>query len=714
MNNDDDESSQDESENDSEGDSDEGLKTKKARKQETWMEDSKSYNVPFVGTSVAKGDTGRVIPGEWPTGLLQAYLKANPMAVELTSGDLIPPTGHVHRRLLSSKQGRKASQAIYQAYLEALAELVTAHVPVATLKRELDIQETETEKEAACLSFTNDSFVLTIMRDRLAGLMALVNDETRQGKKDGPLLVHALTILANLAATSLGAAREVTRALDASLKDGTLKVLLARQRKTEEEDNDEKHAGLKQEARVRVACLRLAAVLVEWQDGAIVSYITTKGSRERKINPGILYVAVRQGLDDSCFENHDETDDDEYLATVTRLLRAIGVLLLDAERASRRSLMSKRDLVDLFAGDALAHISQLATCAPLLTDSNAHEQILSGKDTYSQASLIRIAGIQSRRILIFLLADSARSPFLSRITGSKMGDKMAIHSSQQLVRAMMLLLQRSGALPMQRFLIHCLWTTPLLVPHFFRMVIVPDPKQTFAFIARIGFLFRLTREAPPASSFFLESGDRLDAKQVDQVVVTIVPANLKKHVLTKAVQSSNALVVSETLKLLYSLIYRFRILLQDIKGKQEQFSKLLLEAFVSRLPDLQAILSVRSRFEPFASGGNEKASAIVIGHVCKVLDAYVLNLPDSLNAVKFDWIKLLPVNAVTFCSGAPILQVQLLSTLEKTLALQEVSINASLCYSCYNHDQTHRHVFFRRCRNTVTGNECPQMPFEWF
>jgi hypothetical protein len=669
---DDDESSQNESESDSEGDNDEGLKMKKVRKQETWMEDSKSYNVPFVGTSVAKGDTGRVIPGEWPTGLLQAYLKASPMALELTSGDLIPPTGHVHRRLLSSKQGRKTSQTIYQAYLEALAELVTAHVPVATLKRELDMQETETEKDAACLSFTKDSFVLTIMRDRLAGLMSLINDETRQGKKDGPLLVHAVTILANLAAVSLGVAREVTRALDALFKDGILKVLLARPRKTEAEEDDEKHAGLKQETRVRVASLRLAAVLTEWQDGAIVSFITTKGSRERKINPGILYVAVRHGLDGSSVENHDETYND-YLATVTRLLRAIRVLLLDAERDSRRSLMSKRDLVDLLAGDALTHIAQLAASAPPLTDSKSYEQILSGKDIYSTLTAVRIAGMQSRRILFFLLADSARSPFLSRITGSKMGDKMAINCAQELVRAMMLLLQRSGSLPMQRFLIHCLRTTPLLVPHFFRMIIVPDPKQTFAFIARMGFLFHLTQEVPPALSLSFESGDQIDANEVDRAVLSIVPANLKKHVLTKAVQSSNALVVSETLKLLYSLTYRFRTLLQDIKQKQEQFSNLLMEAFVRRLPDLQAVLSVRSRFDPFASGGNRKASAIVTGHVCKVLDAYASSLPESLNAIKFDWIKLLPENAVTFCSGTPILQLQLLNTLEKILALQEVS-----------------------------------------
>ena len=52
------------------------------------MEDTGAFDVPFVGTSVAKGDTGTVVAGQWPTGLLQAYLKASPMAVELVFGGL--------------------------------------------------------------------------------------------------------------------------------------------------------------------------------------------------------------------------------------------------------------------------------------------------------------------------------------------------------------------------------------------------------------------------------------------------------------------------------------------------------------------------------------------------------------------------------------------------------------------------------------------------
>jgi uncharacterized membrane protein len=84
-----------------------------------------------------------------------------------------------------------------------------------------------------------------------------------------------------------------------------------------------------------------------------------------------------------------------------------------------------------------------------------------------------------------------------------MDDNMAINSAQQTVRAMMILLQKRESLPIQRFLIHCLWMTPLIVPHLFQMIVVPNPKQTFAFIATPGFLFRLAQEAPPVLlSFF--------------------------------------------------------------------------------------------------------------------------------------------------------------------------------------------------------------------
>lgn len=674
--NDESSSDEDESSSSEEDEMKDETLTKKRKKQEAWMEDTGSFNVPFVGTSVAKGDVGTVAAGQWPTGLLQAYLKASPMAVELTSGDLIPPAGHLHKRLLSNKakHGKKASQAIYRAYLETLAELITAHVPITTLVRDFGIETTETDSHTPS-SLTKDSIVSVILKERLGGIMLLINQETGGGKMmDHQLVANALRVLANLSATSLGAAREVTRALDSSLKDGILKSLL-RSRKSVKKDEDTKVEGRGDES-VRIESLRLATVLTEWQDSAITSYIATKGSRERKINAGILYLAVRLGLHDSVFNDGEPDEDgssDDYVQVVARLLRAVRLLLLESDDISRRPMLSTRDLVDFFSGDALTHISHIACCAPSLVDSTP----VRGTDTdvvmHSEPTTIEEAGIEGRRILFTFLADPSKSPFLARMKHSKADDNQVAHCAQQLVRAMMFLLQHCPSLSIQQFLIKCLQTTPTTVPYFFKMVTVPDAVHAFSYIARMGFIFRLIREVPPVSSCI--GGDAyLDTEQVDRVVSSIIPSSLKRQILSKALKSSNALIVSEALKVIYALTDRYHNFITDIETRPgtEELRGLVTDAFLRRLPDIQSLLSVRTRFDPFTSVGDAKAGPIVIGQVCKVLDSFALYLPDVLNNAKFSWFKLLPIDAEAFCSTSPVLQYQLLHTLELVLGSQEV------------------------------------------
>jgi hypothetical protein len=650
--------------------------SKKRKNEQAWMEDTEAFHVPFVGTSVAKGDTGTVVAGQWPTGLLQAYLKVSPMAVELTSGDLIPPTGHLHKRLLSkkSKHGTKASQAIYRAYLEALAQVITANVPISTLQRDYGIENSgKTDNETNTCRW---SIASVILKERLEDMMLLINEESGGGKMmDRTLVANALRILANLSATSLGAAREVTRALDASLKDGILKSLLrARKISTSKGKNEDNVKMEQRDDSVRIECLRLATILTEWQDSAITAYITTKGSRERKIGPGIFYLAIRLGLNDSTFTDVVEDDgdnDEEYMQAVTRLLRAVRLLLMDSsDTTSKRPLLSTRDLVDLFSGDALVHISQIACCAPAyhdLTDGDSNSD--------SDTTKIEQAGLEGQRILFNFFANPTKSPFLVRMKHSKVDDNQVAHCAQQLVRAMMLLLQRCPSLSIQRFLIECLQMTPTLVPHFFKMITVPDPKQSFAFIARMGFLFRLVREAPAVSSC-IEKDVHFNEEHLDVVMASTVPANMKKHLLTKGLKTPNALIVSETLKFLYALIDRYRKCVADIGVNQEsqRFLGLVTDATVRAFPDVQSLLSLRSVFDPFTLEGDTKAAIVVIGQFCKVIDSLVLYLPAVLKSVKFDFMKLLPHDANVFCSTSPVLQYQLLCTLENVLELQEVRI----------------------------------------
>lgn len=57
----------------------ENLSTKRQKLNDdttpAWQMDKNDYRVPFVGTSVAKGDVGSAVVGCWPTGFLEGELK---------------------------------------------------------------------------------------------------------------------------------------------------------------------------------------------------------------------------------------------------------------------------------------------------------------------------------------------------------------------------------------------------------------------------------------------------------------------------------------------------------------------------------------------------------------------------------------------------------------------------------------------------------------
>ena len=66
-----------------------------------WQSDTHNYRVPFIGTAVARGATGAVVPGAWPTGFLAAYLAHDPSGAELAANGYLgaaPPLG-IHKEL---------------------------------------------------------------------------------------------------------------------------------------------------------------------------------------------------------------------------------------------------------------------------------------------------------------------------------------------------------------------------------------------------------------------------------------------------------------------------------------------------------------------------------------------------------------------------------------------------------------------------------------
>ena len=655
---------------DSDDDEDDEVVESNKKLKEEWMQDSKDYNVPFVGTSVAKGETGRVVVGQWPTGFLEAYLRQSPLAVELTSDDLIPPSGHVHKRLLRQKQG-KVSYAIYKAYLQALSELVTAAIPISTLKRDYGVETSEDDDEE---QKEQPRFMTVLMKERFPGIVQILNDETGSGRgKDGSisgvgqLAVPVLQILTRLASCSLGTSRQVVRSLDSSVREGVLKVLLREPRKSQQNNNAadlEKDGDEEQEQRDRLAvpyktrssCIQLAVALLDMQDQSITSYISTLGSKERKNNPGLLYLALRYGFQDSMFQEQEEITQaqEDYLESVSILLQSTAVLLEE----DKEGLLSRRALADLLGAEALMNMSQTATCAPPLT---SYEDVLKGEDEYKDmVTSLEDVGIEARRLLFPLLANSSRSPFLRRISG-KEDDKVSTIYITFMVKALNQLLNTSTSLPTQNFIIHSLAENPLLLPGFLKGMQIPDVKSTFTFLSKLHFIARIVKDGPSPSACIVTTD--MSPRGIEKLMLVVLPQNLNKHLLSRAIQSSNPLIVAEAAKLIMRVLARFRLLLSSFGQSADQ--DLVSHAFVARLPDVQALVSIRSKFDPFAN--QQKGIVIVNGLICRLLDALAETVPSAIVSAKFDWIKLLPDNPSLFSKAKPVAQLQILQTLERIM-----------------------------------------------
>lgn len=87
----------------------------------SWKLDKNNYNVPFVGTSVTKGETGSITFNNnnnnnddgtsstysWPTGFMEVYRRYSPFGVELNKNEYISalPPGGVHKLLCKDDGG---------------------------------------------------------------------------------------------------------------------------------------------------------------------------------------------------------------------------------------------------------------------------------------------------------------------------------------------------------------------------------------------------------------------------------------------------------------------------------------------------------------------------------------------------------------------------------------------------------------------------------
>jgi hypothetical protein len=232
--------------------------------------------------------------------------------------------------------------------------------------------------------------------------------------------------------------------------------------------------------KTRATCIQLASALLQRHDPSITSYISTIGSRERKNSPGILYLSLRFGFEDSMFHERGECtrSQKQYLESLSVLLQGLLALLGDG----REGLLSKRALADLLGADAIMNMSHAAAFSPPLT---SYKAVLKSEDEY-QGTLTSLqeVGINARRLLFLLLSDASRSPFLKRISG-KDDDKLSAIYMTFMVKALNQLLCAYPSIETQNFILHAMTVTPHLLSGVFRHVKIPDVNSTFSFLSRL-------------------------------------------------------------------------------------------------------------------------------------------------------------------------------------------------------------------------------------
>ncbi|GKY95471.1 hypothetical protein MPSEU_000508700 [Mayamaea pseudoterrestris] len=654
-------SSQDEASNNSEDDDvDEEVAAQKRLKKgddETWKDDSANYNVPFVGTSVTARDVGTVVVGEWPTGLLKAYLAKSPLAVELTGDELVPGVGRLQKALAKNKKGR-LSRAIYKVYLQALGEVVTAAIPMQSLIREshsesqimvVDSVEGDPSKAAS-----RDRIVAELIKKRLPGLLASLRDES-DGKNGvsgreslTPLILH---VLARLSMITVETCRQICRSMQSTIPERIVRILFRPTcGKKANEKNDTK-AALSQPS-VLASAINLARVCLEWEDPAIFSCVALSGARERKIPAGMVFLALKELTLDA--KNADDNKSDMVL--YKSVAEFLGVL----QRLLSGGRIAKRLLGELLSRDAVQNICRLTAHAPVMLN---FQSTVSNSDVYTSLSDLQRVGVEARRVMLLLLADTQRSPLLHNLQSDKSSANVQLS-----VRAMVMLMQAQKGLEVQKFIVDAVAKTPELLVGLFHALSIPDSKRVFDYIKSINFVSRMIRDGPSTA----ECVDKGPQGNTELVVDSLLPTGLRKPQITKALLQSNALVVAETLKFLVVVLERLRAF---VGSKNIVDQSAALKAVASHLPEFHTLLSLLQRFT-IADG---EPSTVVVSHACSVIRLFASLYPQNLRSLTLDWAKVLSTDKLGDLSTQAILaQLKVISTLLDLYGERNISTSVSI------------------------------------
>ena len=639
--------------------------------------------------------------------------------------------------LKSGTNRARLSLALHEAYLDAVSELATAIIPISVLIRDLvweynkDVQVAPTihRIQAVVKNPSDDkdrvaAISTSFVREHLRQLLHLLSSQCAQAKVDvygkkggsakyrkgvGLLAPKTIRILTHISMSSIGGSREVARGLESELGEGTLKALLTsssggrpmttsrvtggKKRKLEEgdekenADNSRAMAGdgisTKAPMDVRTAALCLSAALIESGDVTVQSFACSPGSKERKTNPGIVHLALRFGLVGGALDSRSDPEkrrhltEGLFLQSIARLVSSIRCHVLPSHEnnwRSRSQRLDNRIIMKLLNPEAMDKLIQVSALAPPLESTTAYNAVLSGSDIYrlsEENASVELCAVECRRLVFILLADPVRSPFLKQIgeNSVKYFSPTAQTSHVNTIsKALCRLIATDSSLPMRNFVIRCLRVTPQLLSSCFRLLPIPDPKPNYACLSSMAFFSGVLREGP--TIFDCATASKCDGalpSKAEHLIVYIAPQSLSKTFLTKAVQSQNSLLVMEALRVISNILKRVQ------NSGQDSFRLLLADSTQRRLPDLQALLSLRSRYDPFKNfrcddvGCKDKSDLslqeLVMFRLCQTLRLYGKILPEAVRSAKFDWSKLLPDDLETFFQVSASLQVEVLTTL---------------------------------------------------
>jgi len=271
----------------------------------------------------------------------------------------------------------------------------------------------------------------------------------------------------------------------------------------------------------RTEAILLATSLLHANDAAVNTYICTGGSKERKVKPGILFLALREGLSaPSQTSARENTDDSEYNSALIDMLEYLRLTLFSGSKVKNGRL-----LFNLMSRDPLQNLCRLSFHAPPLTKHSTFIQVLDAQDNEDEElyTVHEDVGIEARRLLFPLLSDPLRSPFLPNF------------GTDQVARSMSRLLEsRKGGIELRHFLLYCTNQNPSLIEELFGLLTMPEAKNSFGFMCQASFITLLLSKGPsPMSCLHAKFGKR--QVTIEDILPTLLPMKLKGQIICKIV-----------------------------------------------------------------------------------------------------------------------------------------------------------------------------------